>query len=101
MVMTEIHESQKHAYYVGLELGLPSEKLDNIKMSGADDREQLLLVTKEFLKRIEPRPTWSAIANALRSPLVVMTELAERIEQKYCPPPKQEAETGLQQLSST
>ena len=95
MVMTEIHESQKHAYYVGLVLGLPSEKLDNIKMSSSDDREQLLLVTKEFLRRIEPRPTWSAIATALRSPLVGMTELAERIEQKYCPPPKQEAETGL------
>ena len=93
--MREIHESQKHAYSVGLELGLPSEKLDNITMRSADDRKQLLLVTREFLKRIEPRPTWSAIANALRSPLVGMTELAERIEQKYCPPPKQEDETGL------
>ena len=93
--MREIHESQKHAYYVGLELGLPSEKLRNIKTRSADDREILLHVTEEFLERIEPRPTWSAIANALRSPLVGMTELAEKIEQKYCPPPKEEAETGL------
>ena len=93
-ILNEIQEARARAYYVGLNLKLPTDLHDRIMSQYSDHLDRLLHVLKEFLRRVEPRPTWSAVVNALESPSVGMAKLAEKIEQKYCPP-KQEAETGL------
>ena len=95
-ILNEIQEARTRSYYVGLNLKLPKSLLDSISREYADDLDRLLHVVDEFLKCIEPRPTWPAIVSALRSPLVAMSELAAKIEQKYCSPPEQEPETGSQ-----
>ena len=73
---------------------LPTDVLDGIVSRYADDRDRLLHVIKEFLKRIDPKPTWRAIVDALRSPFVDMPQLAEKIEAKFCSHPKPDTGRG-------
>ena len=42
-----------------------------------------------WLRMATPKPTWSALVKALRNPIVGETELANRLESKYCPRPQQ------------
>ena len=37
-------------------------------------------------KTVDPRPTWEAVVEALRSPIVEMHHVAEQLESKYCAP---------------
>ena len=53
-----------------------------------DKSERLLYIIMKFLRRIDPKPTWTDIVDALKSPLVGMPKLAEEIEAKFCSPPK-------------
>ena len=78
---------------MGLNLKIPTDKLKNIK-SLYDNREQLLYVIMEFLKRVDPKPTWWAIVDALKSPTVGMPKLAEEIEAKLHSPSTPKPDTG-------
>ena len=87
--------AQVHAYYVGLNLKLPTDLLDSIESQYPNSRDRLLHVLKEFLRRVEPRPTWLAVVNALRSPSVGLLKLAEKFEKKYCSTPESELGKGM------
>ena len=83
------------AYFVGLNLKIPPGVLESITSRYDDDNERLLYVIMEFLRQIDPKPTWRAIIDALKSPLVGMPRLAEEIEAKYCSPPKPDTGKGM------
>ena len=87
-VLNEIHEARVRAYFVGLNLKIPTDKLESIKSQYGDNLEQLLYVIMEFLRQTNPKPTWWDIVGALKSPLVGMPELAEEIQAKFCSPSK-------------
>ena len=84
IVLTEIIEAQSHSHYLGLGLGVPPHVLESIDKTHADHQDRLLHVVKWFLKQVHPKPTWRAITNALKSPLVDLPRLAQTIEEKYC-----------------
>ena len=84
-VLEEIIEAQNDAYVIGLKLKLPKYLVESIHTVHKDPRDRLLHVLIEFSKQIEPRPTWRAIVDALKSPAVNLTQLAKRIEAKHCP----------------
>ena len=65
-------------YNIGLELDIDPGTLDTIKGNNdnIDDRFRAMLTT--WLKMVEPKPTWEALAEALRSPPVGYEHLAER-----------------------
>ena len=94
-IYNETQEARDHAYYVGLNLKLPTVILDSIMLQYSDNLDRLLHILKEFLNRVEPRPTWSAVVIALQSPSVGLLELAEKIENKYCSTPKLEPDRGM------
>ena len=94
-ILNEIQEARARAYYVGLNLKLPTDLLDSIMSQYSDHLDRLLHVLKEFLRRVEPRPTWSAVVNALQSPSVGLLKLAEKIEKKYCSAPEPELGQGM------
>ena len=73
-------------YYIGLNLKIPHYELDDIKKGNDNSLDCLRLVLKEFLQHTKPKPTWSAIVESLKSRLVDMPMLAERIKKKYCLP---------------
>jgi hypothetical protein len=71
-------EGRTKWYNIGLELDIDPETLNTIKGNNdnIDDRFQAMLMT--WLKMVDPRPTWEALAEALRSPIVGYEHLAER-----------------------
>ena len=82
VVQEELYNVRPHWYNLGLKLGLKPGALDAIKTQCSGDecfRETL----KDYLKTTTP--SWRALVEALRSPTVGQLQLAEEVEQKYCP----------------
>ena len=79
-VFKELLEAMNKAYLLGVEFELPPHEVDGIDKTYPDPRDCLLQVILAFLRQAEPRPTWRVIVDALRSPVVNLTALAERVE---------------------
>ena len=90
----QILDVQTKSELFGRVLKLPAHTVDRIHKLYRDPEECLFQVMDEFVKQVEPRPTWRAIVNALRNPLIGLTSLAEEIENKHCPaPPAQDGKS--------
>ena len=81
-VVKELLSVQTKSKELGHLLGLPRERVDAILHSYRDPQKQLFYIIEEFLKQIEPRPTWGLILEALRSTLLKEYRLAMDIESK-------------------
>ena len=84
-IFEELLEAINKAYVLGLAFELPPHEVDAIKTNYSDPRDCLLQVILTFLRQAEPRPTWKVIVDALRSPAVNLTALAERVEAAHFP----------------
>ena len=84
-VLEELHEACTKWYYIGLTLKVPASTLDGIEAQSNDQKKCLLRVIQHWLKTVDPKPTWQALVDALRSRLVEEHPLASSIEEKYCP----------------
>ena len=93
-VLEEILEAKTHARYIGLKLQLPTHIVDGICVMYSDPKDHLHRIIEEYLKQVAPTPTWSAIADALKSPLVNLPHLAKRIEDKHCVPVPAQPDQG-------
>ena len=82
-VLSEIIDAKTKAYYLGLQLSLTTATVEGIRQQYSDPQDRLSQLLIEYLKKIDPPPTWKAIAHALRSTTVDIPYLAERIEKKY------------------
>ena len=87
-VVCEILEVQTKSKTFGRVLGLPKVTVDSIHLQHIDPQECLISVLDEFVKQVEPPPTWRVILEALRNPLISQHRLAQEIESKYCPHPQ-------------
>jgi hypothetical protein len=55
-------------YKIGIELGLNVDELDTISANHRADLDECLIeMIKVWLRSIDPRPTWTALGDALRS----------------------------------
>jgi len=71
-------------YNFGLELGLQVATLDSINTKYSDDPSECFReALKEWLKGVNPTPTWQAVVNALESPTVAHGHLAEQFKLNY------------------
>ena len=86
-VVCEVLEVQTKSKTFGRVLGLPKVTVDSIHQQNSDPQECLFGVLDEFVKQVEPPPTWRVILEALRNPLIGQHRLARDIESKYCPRP--------------
>lgn len=84
-VLEELLPAQNLSYLLGLKLKLPQHVVDRIHIDTPHPRERLLQILVEFLKLEQPRPTWTALADALKSPVVNLPDLAERVEATLFP----------------
>ena len=66
-VQNETWSARTKWYNIGLKLGILADTLDAISKDkqSCDDRYTEML--KQWLRRSDPKPTWDALANALRS----------------------------------
>ena len=73
-------------YNLGLELGLRVSTLDGIDTKYNSDPPQCFRqVLKEWLKGVNPPPTWQAMVKALKSDTVAQYHLAEQIQAELQP----------------
>ena len=81
-VQNTLWEARTQWYNLGLGLDISPDSLDTIELanSGKPDRCFRAILTKWL--REHKRPTWNALAEALRSPSVGLSHLAEEVLQQ-------------------
>ena len=87
-VIEELHDASLKWYKIGLQLKVSPTCLDKIKEEESDSSDKLLEMLKAWLKKVEPKPTWSALVKVLRTRSVGEEKEAIRLEEKYCIAPK-------------
>ena len=70
-------EARAKWYNVGLELGIDPGTLDVIEGNNKDINNCFRVMLTTWLKMVQPKPTWTALAEALQSPTVGYGDLAE------------------------
>jgi len=87
-VQRKLYAVRNEWYNLGLELGQRASTLDSIDTRYSSDPSKCFCqVLKEWLKGIDPPPTWQAMVNALKSPTVAQHHVAEEIQTKLPQPP--------------
>ena len=86
-IREELLPAQNHAHLLGLMMNVKPHDVETIQMMCQQPKDRLLHIIMAFLCQTEPRPTWRVIISALRSPVVNLPELAERVEATHFPEP--------------
>ena len=81
--LEELLEAQNESFILGLKLRLAKHVVQSIHKTYSDPKERLLHVLLEFNEQTEPKPTWGLITEALKSPVIGMNKLAEKIESTH------------------
>ena len=84
-VLEAVLEAQNQSVSLGLKLKLPLHVVEAIHSMYQHPKDRLLHVVIEFLRQDEPCPTWRVIVDALKSPIVHLPRLANRIEAAHIP----------------
>ena len=85
-VQNIVWEARTKWYNLGLGLGLPADSLDVFEASAKKPEDSFRAMLSEWLRRLYPKPTWSALAKALKSPSVGLSQLAEQVRDDYIKP---------------
>ena len=79
-IVRRLLDLQSKAKTLGRLLKLSKATIDVTPQPTSDPQAPLFFVIDEFLKQVEPRPTWRFILNTLRDPLFGEHSLAQEIE---------------------
>ena len=74
---------------IGIELDMKIPRLEAIESNHHDVGSCLTAMLTDWLKQTTPQPTWEALVDALKSPVVGCAHLADTIQRKYCNKGKQ------------
>ena len=85
-IVEELLDIQAQSVFLARLLKLPSHIIEEIKQY-SDTKERLYNTVVEFVKQVDPKPTWRVIATALRNRVINQPRLAKHIEMKYCSNP--------------
>ena len=83
-VRKELWDISVKWYDIGLELRLRTGVLENIRYQNQDAPTCLREMLLQWLKKVDPPPTWEGVACALESRTVGEPRLAEQLRTKYC-----------------
>ena len=84
-ILEELLDAQNHAHLLGLMMNVKPSDVEAIQATYQQPKDRLLHIIIAFLQQAEPRPTWRAIVDALKSPAVDLPALARRVEAAYFP----------------
>ena len=79
-VQDTLWEARMQWYNLGLGLDITPDSLDSIKQTNTGNTDQCFRAMLIKWLREHQRPTWSALAEALGSPSVGLSHLAEKIQ---------------------
>ena len=75
-----VWEARVDWYDIGVALNISPDTLDEIRNDHRDTTKPCFReMLKVWLRRVEPRPTWSELAEALKSPMVGREDLADKL----------------------
>ena len=81
VVVNAIWEARAKWQNIGLALGIPYSDIEVVKKDSPGDAEECFRsVIRLWLTREDPRPTWAALVEVLKSPMVQYGFLAARIQ---------------------
>ena len=80
-LLNDLYEVKLKWKWIGLGLGFSVSDLD--AMSGSP-LECLQCMLSRWLKGINPQPTWDALVNVLKAPMVDEKRKAQELEDKFC-----------------
>jgi hypothetical protein len=80
-VQDTIWEARMQWYNLGLGLDITPDSLDSIELANAQNSDRCFRAMLSKWLREHQRPTWSALAEALTSPAVGLSHLAEEIHE--------------------
>ena len=66
-VIEELHDVSLKWYNIGLQLKVSNTCLEKIKREEIGSSDKLLEMSKAWLKKVKPKPTWAALVKALKS----------------------------------
>ena len=79
-----LYEARAKWYDIGIELRLSIGTLNTIREDFPQAADCLREICIHWLKRTDPRPSWTALSVVLESPPVGEGHLAQRLRAKYC-----------------
>ena len=69
---------------IGLELGISSGSLDSIEASANQNPGKCMTdMIKDWLNSGTPQPTWAALVEALKSPMVGLGDLSKKLAMSH------------------
>ena len=86
-ILEELLDAQNHAHLLGLMMNVKPRDVEAIQATYQQPKDRLHNIIIALLQQAEPRPTWRAIVDALKSPVVGLTALARRVEAAHFPDP--------------
>ena len=79
-ILEAVWEARAKWYNIGLKLGVLAGTLNAIKKNNNQDPDDCLTAMLEYwLNNGKPKPSWAAVAKALKSPMVGYEHLAEQL----------------------
>ncbi len=75
-VLRAVYSARAKWRFIGLELGLSPDDLDNIKKESQDNEERIEKVLTKWLRQPSLNPSWESLAECLRSEVVGREDLA-------------------------
>ena len=79
-IVRQLLDVQNKAKTLGRLLELSRAIIEVTPQLTGDPQAPLFYIIDEFLKQVDPRPTWRLILNALKDPLIAEHSLAQEIE---------------------
>ena len=79
-----MYEARAKWYDIGIELKLSIGTLNTIREDFPQAADCLREICIHWLKRTDPRPSWTALSVVLESPPVGEGHLAQQLRGKYC-----------------
>ena len=83
MVREAAKEATAKWFDIGIELGLLPHALEIIKDNYSDVKQCFTQMLLQWLRQVDPPPTWSALAKALKHSYVNHPDIAQRIEKEF------------------
>ena len=84
-IVEKIIGVQAKSELLGRRLKVQSYRVDSILQQYKDPQNQLFHIIDEFVRQVEPKPTWRTILEALGGPLIREASLAQEIQKNLFP----------------
>ena len=97
-LMNELYDVRTKWKLIGLGLLIPESDIDAISGTPQHCLQSLL---SNWLKRLEPLPTWDRLVTVLKSPVLGEEKKAQQLEERFCDDPKTETNTPTHSGTST